>query len=117
MLQCYQQLGVNVEIVMAYPSSLSLLLSIIAKPGAKKERIEKGPGGELIVAVHQRPQDGEANEAIIRFLAKKLGISASSIILVRGHKGKSKALQVTYNFTGHKGMDYYQQKLQELFTS
>ena len=48
----------------------------------------------LKVRVRARPIDGEANDALIRLLAKSLGVSKSSVTVVRGGQSRSKMLLV-----------------------
>ena len=45
---------------------------------------------ELVIRVSAPPADGEANQAVIRLLAKQLGVPKSSIIIVSGETGRHK---------------------------
>jgi uncharacterized protein YggU (UPF0235/DUF167 family) len=38
--------------------------------------------------------DGAANDALLRFLAFRLGVSRSRLTLVSGHTGRSKVVEV-----------------------
>lgn len=57
---------------------------------------EADPEGRRVlkVRVRARPIDGEANDALIRLLAKSLGVSKSSVTVVRGGQSRSKMLLV-----------------------
>jgi uncharacterized protein (TIGR00251 family) len=70
-------------------------LAVRAQPGARKTAITgiygDGDSAALKVAVQAPPIDGRANEALIAFLAKTLGIPRSSIELVSGESSKNKA--------------------------
>ena len=48
----------------------------------------------LKVTVTSPPVDGEANKAIIHFLAKKLGVAPSSLDLIRGHTDRHKTILI-----------------------
>ena len=74
-------------------------LPIRLQPGAAVDRIEgweADPEGRRVlkVRVRARPIDGEANDALIRLLAKSLGVSKSSVTVVRGGQSRSKMLLV-----------------------
>ena len=56
-----------------------------------------GPFGEparLKVRIAAPPVDGEANDEIVSFLSKKLGVPMSRIELVRGQTSKKKDLEI-----------------------
>lgn len=70
-------------------------LFVWAKPAAQTERIigtrddDKGQTW-LCVAVRAAPEDGQANDALITFLAKHFGVRKSAIELKSGATGKQK---------------------------
>ncbi len=74
-------------------------LPIRLQPGAAVDRIEvweADPEGRRVlkVRVRARPIDGEANDALIRLLAKSLGVSKSSVTVARGGQSRSKMVVV-----------------------
>ena len=74
-------------------------LPIRLQPGAAVDRIEgweADPEGRRVlkVRVRARPIDGEANDALVRLLAKSLGVSKSSVTVVRGGQSRSKMVVV-----------------------
>ena len=74
-------------------------LPIRLQPGAAVDRIEcweaDAEGRRVLkVRVRARPIDGEANDALIRLLAKSLGVSKSSVTVVRGGQSRSKMVVV-----------------------
>ncbi len=71
-----------------------VVLHLVIQPKASKNQIV-GPHGEparLKVRVAAPPVDGEANEELIAFLAKKLGVPKSFVTFLRGQTGKQKDL-------------------------
>lgn len=66
-----------------------------AKAGAKKEFVEKIDTIHYTIAVRAAPQNGKANEAIIRALADYLGIAIARISLVAGATNKNKVFNIT----------------------
>ena len=69
-------------------------------PGASADRIEgwdvDADGRPVLkVRVRARPVEGEANEALIRLLAKALGAPRSAVSLARGGQSRLKMIEVT----------------------
>ena len=50
--------------------------------------------GWLKVKVTAPPTDAKANDALIKFLAKQLGVAPSKLSIIRGHKSRNKAVLV-----------------------
>ncbi len=68
-------------------------LAVRVIPGARTAGITI-EGGCLLIKVHARPTDGEANDAVIKLLAKAIGIPVSRLRLLRGATGREKLFQV-----------------------
>ncbi|ANC54640.1 MAG: hypothetical protein ACJAVC_000902 [Brevundimonas sp.] len=74
-------------------------LPIRLQPGAAADRIDgwttDAEGRPVLkVRVRARPIEGEANDALIRMLAKSLGVPKSSISVGRGGQSRSKMIVV-----------------------
>jgi len=74
-------------------------LPIRLQPGAAADRIDGWAADAegrpvLKVRVRARPIEGEANDALIRLLAKTLGVPKSSISVGRGGQSRSKMIVV-----------------------
>jgi len=52
-------------------------------------------GGALVVRITAPPEDGKANDAVLRLLAKALARPASSLELVRGATTRNKLIRLT----------------------
>lgn len=68
-------------------------------PGAAADRIDgwdvDAEGRPVLkVRVRARPIEGEANEALIRLLAKRLGVPRSDVSLPRGGQSRLKMIEV-----------------------
>lgn len=63
-------------------------------PRASREGMGGLHGDALKVRVKAPPVDGRANEALVRLLAKVLGVSRSSLEIVSGRTGRTKVLRV-----------------------
>lgn len=78
-------------------------LSHLARPGAeisvrvtpKASRNAVVPeDGVIRVYVTVVPEDGKANAAVIRLLAKALGVAKSRLVLVRGETARDKVFRI-----------------------
>ena len=72
----------------------SLILSVHAQPGAKKDKIVGEYNNRLKIALSAPPVDGKANEHLIRFLSKKIGVPRSKITLIAGETSREKRLSI-----------------------
>ncbi|MBA4809062.1 DUF167 domain-containing protein [Brevundimonas sp.] len=74
-------------------------LPVKLQPGASSDRIDgwdvDAEGRPVLkVRLRARPVDGEANTALIKFLAKALGVSRSSVDLARGGQSRLKMIEI-----------------------
>jgi uncharacterized protein (TIGR00251 family) len=90
--------------------SLIIEFDVYAKPGSKKESVVISESGILVIKTHSRPIDGLANMAIIEMVAKNMGVSKSSVDLVRGEKSKNKRIKILFSATENKKEKYYLEK-------
>lgn len=73
-------------------SSCTLELKTI--PNAPRDEIAGWLGDALKVKVHAPALDGRANDALLAFLADKLGVHHRAVTLVRGDKSRHKVVRV-----------------------
>lgn len=69
-------------------------LRVHVTPGAREDGIGSWRGGSLRVKVRARPEKGRANEAVVRLLARRLGIGRASLSIVRGGSSRDKLVEV-----------------------
>jgi len=72
---------------------LRLIATLVLLPPQVAGVNDSGEGA-LSVAIDAPPRDGEANEAIIEFVADCLKLKRRDVVLIAGHKSKDKVLQV-----------------------
>ena len=71
-------------------------ISVQVKPGSKKGNLlEIQADGSYLVHLKARAHDGEANQALIKFLAKELGLKQNQLEIKIGHASRTKILQIT----------------------
>ena len=68
-------------------------LTLRVTPGARSESVELGEG-LVLIKVRAKPQEGEANEAVLALLAQALGIATSRLRMLRGATGRDKLIQL-----------------------
>lgn len=73
-------------------SGTRLLLHVV--PRASRTALVGEHDGRLKLAVAAPPVDGEANDTIVRFFAKQLGVSRDQVTLTAGQTGKKKTLEI-----------------------
>ncbi|MDH3975286.1 MAG: DUF167 domain-containing protein [Deltaproteobacteria bacterium] len=72
----------------------SVKLSIYVQPRASKNAISGFFNNKLKVKLTSPPVGGAANELLVKFLAKKLSLAKSDILILSGDKSRSKVLMV-----------------------
>ena len=72
----------------------AITFEVRVAPRASRNRIIGVQDGALKVALTAPPVDGAANEALIKLLAKQLGLAKSAVEIVRGERGRTKLLRV-----------------------
>ena len=67
-----------------------VLLRLQIQPKASTSGVVGLHGDRLKVRISSPPVDGKANDALLEFLSKTLGVPHKSLTLVRGDKSKMK---------------------------
>ena len=70
------------------------LIAIHAQPGAKKSAVAGLHGVALKIRIAAPPVEGKANETLIAFLAKALGVPRRAVSIVKGESSREKLLLV-----------------------
>ncbi len=66
-----------------------------AKPGAKKNSVEKEDGSHFVVSTSARPQQGKANQAVAKLLADYFDIAPSRVRIISGSSSKQKVFEIS----------------------
>ena len=67
--------------------------AVRVQPNASRNRVEV-EGETIRIAVTAAPVEGEANAAVIRLLARALGVAPGRLRLVRGASGRDKRVRL-----------------------
>jgi uncharacterized protein (TIGR00251 family) len=69
-------------------------LEILVQPRASRTRVVGEHDGRLKIQLAAPPVDGEANEALVAFLAGSLGVRRADVSIERGDAGRRKTVRV-----------------------
>ncbi|XXF75471.1 DUF167 domain-containing protein [Myxococcaceae bacterium GXIMD 01537] len=76
------------------PVAEGVELAILVQPRASRTRVVGEHDGQLKVQLAAPPVDGEANAALVEFLAKALGVPRRQVELVSGDASRRKRVVV-----------------------
>ena len=74
----------------------NIVLKLVVSPGSSQNKFI-GPYGDplrLKVKVKSQPIDGQANKALLKFMAKELGVPMTSLSILRGVTSNMKDIQI-----------------------
>lgn len=76
-------------------TSGSVTIAVRIQPRASKNAIMRMEDGSLKIRLTAPPVDGAANEALIAYISKALGVSKSSVEIVSGHTTREKRIRIS----------------------
>jgi uncharacterized protein (TIGR00251 family) len=76
------------------PAGEAVLLRVAARPGASATKVQGLQGDALKVAIAAPPEKGKANDELVRWLAKALGLRRAQVTLARGEASRDKVLRL-----------------------
>ena len=71
-----------------------MILHLRAKPNARANQLLVAPDGAVTVRLKAPPQEGQANAALLVFLAEVFGTSKSQVELLSGHTAPYKKVEL-----------------------
>jgi uncharacterized protein (TIGR00251 family) len=72
----------------------STRLQIRVIPRARKDEVAERRGDAIVVRLQAPPVEGAANKALLKFLAKALGVRPADLTVVAGEKSRDKVVQI-----------------------
>lgn len=70
------------------------MLALHIQPGARKSEVAGIHGTSLKLRIQAPPVEGRANEAVIAFVAERLGVRRASVRIASGDTSREKRLLV-----------------------
>ena len=77
-----------------HPDADGWLLAIRVQPNASVSAVVGEHGEQPKVRLAAPPVDGRANDELVRFLARALGVPRASVSVVRGQASRSKTVRI-----------------------
>lgn len=74
-------------------------IQVLARPGSGRDALEEVVEGRLKVKLRAQAQDNQANEGLIAFLAKLLGLPKTALELAAGHTARKKTIRIRPGFS------------------
>jgi uncharacterized protein (TIGR00251 family) len=71
-----------------------VVLELLVQPRASRTRVVGEHEGRLKVQLAAPPVEGEANAALVAFLAGALGLRRADVVLLRGETGRRKTVRL-----------------------
>ena len=69
-------------------------LAVQITPNAKKTEVVGVIGDALKIKLQAQPVEGQANAALVKWLAKQLGVSRSAVTITHGVTSRSKLVEI-----------------------
>jgi uncharacterized protein (TIGR00251 family) len=70
------------------------VISIHAQPGARRTEVAGPHGDSLKIRVSAPALEDRANDALVEFIAKKLGVARRDVALLSGAKSREKRFEI-----------------------
>jgi uncharacterized protein (TIGR00251 family) len=72
-----------------------MLVEVKVKPNGKEDRVIKVCDPKsLEVEIRAKPENNEANERLLSFLAKRLNLPKENLKIVKGHRERKKLIKI-----------------------
>lgn len=82
------------SLLLRTDASGGVLLKVAARPGASRSAVQGLAGDALKVAIQAPPEKGKANDELVRFLARALGLRRPQVTLIKGDTSRDKVVRV-----------------------
>jgi uncharacterized protein (TIGR00251 family) len=79
---------------MPQESCESARLKVRVSPGSSRDKVVGRLGEEIKISLTAPPTDGKANESLLKFLAKLLGLKSSQLSVSSGHTSRGKLIKI-----------------------
>lgn len=84
-----------IDDVFRMTDDTTAVLSVHAQPGAGRTEVVGRHGDSLKIRVAAPPEDGRANQAIVKLLVARFDVAPSAVELVSGASGRMKSFKVS----------------------
>ena len=84
----------NIDMLDLTTEKNAVLLPVKVVPGASRTRFLGELDGRARISLAAPPQKGKANQALVAFLAKLLGVRKRDVTVATGHKSPVKTVRI-----------------------
>ena len=77
----------------------SIIIDVYVQPGARISQACGSHDGRLKIKINSPPIDGKANQEVLSFFVKILGLSKRDVVLMTGDKSRNKRIRLTGDVT------------------
>ncbi|KAL6121604.1 hypothetical protein NUSPORA_01451 [Nucleospora cyclopteri] len=74
------------------------ILEVKIYPNSPENKIIKYEGNLIHISISAAPEKNKANEELMKFISKKMGIPRKSVEIVKGVKSRKKYIKITRLF-------------------
>ncbi|WP_338637373.1 DUF167 domain-containing protein [Spirobacillus cienkowskii] len=87
---------VKTELLKNITIPATIRIKVTTKAKTEKVKQEILPDGSIFLRVYVTapPEDGKANDAVIKLIAKSFGVSKSSVSIIKGQTSREKVLEI-----------------------
>jgi uncharacterized protein (TIGR00251 family) len=78
----------------AYTGDVPVLVDVRVIPRAKRTELAGRRGASLLVRLAAPPVEGAANEALVAWLAERLGVARRQVTIARGSASRDKVIAI-----------------------
>lgn len=71
-----------------------MLVQVAVKPGSRKGPLVEAVPDGLVVYLHEKAHDGEANDGLVKLLAEHYDVAKSCVLIKTGAKSRKKVVEI-----------------------
>jgi uncharacterized protein YggU (UPF0235/DUF167 family) len=71
-----------------------MLVQVTVKPGSRKGPLVEAVPDGLVVYLHEKAHDGEANDGLVKLLAEYYDVAKSCVLIKTGAKSRKKVVEI-----------------------
>lgn len=71
-----------------------MLVQVTVKPGSRKGPLVEAVPDGLVVYLHEKAHDGEANDGLVKLLAEHYDVAKSCVLIKTGAKSRKKVVEI-----------------------
>lgn len=74
-----------------------VVFAIYVQPNARRTEFEKIHDDQIKIKIHAPPEDGKANEELIRYVSQLFSLRKNQVEILSGHLARKKRIQLSFD--------------------